>query len=294
MSDRIRYPVGNTAGRDLINWPSILRSEIATVIGALSADDIDAGWPVELSIEQIMALVWRVKKWRFSGSATVGISYFDAGIDQTTIATGTANIDDTDFFPTLFGAAITRERDLLANVFSPTYQALVNDGINPLAQIVSDWDVSGTDEIGGGGASPFSESDSSTGGLIGILGGFTLFDDPKISPPFNGQIELFRTSVRLSATVGFDKNPSSAPFGNPITLRAPGNMTIDFGAIADSVDVPMQLSWRLTGEANDSLVSGAGTADFLLEAVEFFPYENSENLPVWDSATGAQLLDPFS
>jgi hypothetical protein len=32
----------------------------------------------------------------------------------------------------------------------------------------------------------------------------------------------------------------------------------------------------------------------LLTAAEYWPYANSLGLPVYDTATGAQLVDPFS
>lgn len=308
MSDLIRYPVGNTPVRDSINWPTILRSQIAGVFGALTTDEINAIWPVDMTLAQIMALAWRVRKWKLSGTAEATINYFDPGIDLTIVATAEAEISDTDTFILKDDAAATRERDLVFRVFSPTYRALVNDGIGAPAgaKPVSDWTLDGTETIGAGAPSPFSESGSTPAAGIGQLDprifGFVLWDPDtrKFSPPFTEFGDLIPGSptpggsARFILNMTFAKNPATVLSGTgPLLLKAPGTLNIVPG-IAASFEVPMQLEWRLIGEAVGSSVSGTASAEFTLEAVEFFPYANSQNLPVYNTANGAELRSPFS
>lgn len=307
MSDLVRYPVGNTIDRDHINWPTLLRSEIATVIGALTTDEKDRKWPVDVTLAQVMALCWRVKKWKFNGAVSVAMDYSFSGTSFSTVAT--SSIADCDLYP-LNGntfAAPTREQDLVGVQFSnayPKYQALVNGGIGAPdgSAPISAWTVNSTGDI------VVNESGSTPASGVGalapaIFGDFVLYDDGTklFAPPFSGVGALVPNSPTpspspfFSLSIGFNRNPSTVSSGTgPLLLKAPATLTI-IPHITDSFDVPMELQWRLVGEDPGSVVSGGiGTGTFILEATEFWPYENSLHLPVWNSADGSSVNDPFS
>jgi hypothetical protein len=54
----------------------------------------------------------------------------------------------------------------------------------------------------------------------------------------------------------------------------------------------IELQWIQTGFNN--VVPGSVTLDFTLTPTSYWAYENSQGQPVYDTASGAQLVDPFS
>lgn len=304
MSDLVRYPVGNTVNRDLINWPTILRSEIDGLFPGMTEDEKDQQWPVDVSLAQIMALVWRVKKWRLTGSFEVTINYVQTEFPaHSIIGAGEAEFAADTFLMVLKdgGLEATREQNLVGKLFfmSP-YFALVNNGTGSLNAPVLDWELNFTVPAG-------SASGSTPTAQIGPLfmsfnGGFHLFDSGpgSFAPPFDSTIGINvpqgggGIASGLIFSVGFHRNPVTLlSRTGPGVLTAPGEMIIK-PLITSDITVPMQVAWRLPGMAVGSTTTGTGSADLTLEAVEYWPFANSENLPVYDSSTGTQLRDPFS
>lgn len=311
MSDRVAYAAGNTAGRDLVNWPTILRSERATVLPLVDPLLYDEIWPVDITLAQAMALAWRVKKWRLTGSCEVAIDYFDpSGPTQTIIGSGESEFDNQDIAVLSEDALATEieaatESDLVRRVFDSRYQALVNHGVARLSgdAVIANWSLTFTVP-----ANSASGSTPAAGGLgnnplsFGMMNGFWLFDPDtqKFAPPFVAIGRVIDAPQGSGGTAGmlvvvsFHRSPVTVLSGTgPLLLRAPGTMTVK-PLIAADFTVPLQIGWRLPGEAVGSVVSGTGSADLTLEAVEYWPFADSENLPVYDSATGTQLRDPFS
>lgn len=292
MSASVSYAAGDTAGRDHIQWPTILRSEIPDRAGT-DPSLYDETWPVDINLVQAMALAWRVKEWRFSGTCNVTLVY-DFGLDHSEIS-GDIDVPDSSLFNLLDGVKCTRERDLVGRLFpvSP-YSPLVNDGTGGEdgALPIANWTTTNpTNDLGG--------NFSGSGNLDPRFWGFFALFDPDtglFSPNFSGPNALIPfgvTSNQLLVSAVFKRDPSELlAVTGPALLKAPGTMTVIPG-IAPSFDVPMEIQWRLIGEDTGSIITGTGECDFTLEAVSFWPYEDSQHLPVWDSATGAQLRNPF-
>lgn len=304
MSDRVAYFAGNTIGRDHLNWPTILRSEIAGLFPGITDEEKDNKWPVDVTLAQILALVWRVKKWRLTGNCEADLVYSDS--PTAIVINGTSEFDADQFIQVLTDGdvAATRESDLVKRVFVAPYKALVNEGVGSISGTspIASWEIDGTLDTGGG-PSPFSDSNSTdvSGALdLRFVGGFHLFDSGMFSPPFESLIGNMVNGPAGINGPGFlvnvkpNRNPETVLSGTgPLLLKAPGTLTIKPLITADIV-VPLEISWRLPSEAVGSTITGTASADLTLEAVEFWPYKNSENLPVWNSATGAQLRSPFS
>jgi hypothetical protein len=69
-------------------------------------------------------------------------------------------------------------------------------------------------------------------------------------------------------------------------------------AILDAPTMPVYINrhvaFDLAGVPVAVAASSGFTSSLLLTASEYWPYQNSLGLPVYDTATGAQLVDPFS
>lgn len=290
MSDRVGYVVGNTSGRDHVNWRTILRSEIETLFPGITTDEKDQIWPVDITLAQIMALNWRVRKWSLTGTITVAHAI---GVNFT--ANASIELDAAEIV-TLFEhpidgiIAATRERDLLSRV--DAHGRLLYEGLTHLASLNFEWALSGLES--GVGYSVNSNATVNSQSLV-FLRGPVLFkaDAPNFAPANDG-IGRVLDDDRLIVDVRTHRNPQTILTGTtPISLRSPGTLTVKPG-IADDYDIPLEIIFRRRNENIGDTASGSASADLELTATEYWPYANSENLPVYDSSTGAQLRDPFS
>lgn len=296
----VPYPVGNTLQRDHIQWPTITRAQITNpavvaIYGELSEAQRDELWPVDLTLAQIMALCWRVRRWNFSGSASVNMIY-EASVGGPKHIAGTATVDDTEIVTFAVAVEATRERDLVGQViFNNTspYKSLVNGGVGvkPGEELTSDWST--TSDINGDwtGSVPIG---------FGMVAGFYLFDaDSKL---FSAPFQRFGTLIPADGP-GNQLILSVTPFRNPLTvssaegpasLNAPGLLTIQPG-ILPAFTVPLQLAWRLQFEEPGSSLSGSGSGDFTLEATEFWRYSNTLGQDIYNADTGTPTgADPFA
>lgn len=308
MGEILRYVVGNTSGRDHINWPTKLRSELAGAL-LLTPPELDTYFPVDVSLAQIMALCWRVKKWTFNGALEASIHYEEIPGDNFLVidATGAAELDETEVFTLKDdGSPATTERDLVCREADSTYRALVNRGIGPPdgVGIVSNWTNNGVQSTFGS-PSPFSFSGSTpadnSGFQFQIFNGFFVgFDAGVFMPPF---VVFNSLLVNSSIQVGIiaNRNPQTILSGSgPTVLRNPSAITIDLSGMQDwegntipNFDLPIEITWRLGGMSPGSACSGTADGGFTLKAVEFFEYANRAGAPVYD-AGGALLVSPFS
>lgn len=288
MGDNGKHFAGNTRGRDHIQWPTILREEIDTRVPGLTDDQKDATWPVDVTLAQIMALCWRVRRWELSGSIAVSKTIVQPGgmlPDIVTTQIGTATLSPAELYTMLNGVEASRERALVGKIFAEDdspYKCLVNDGIGNVAgdEIESDWEQSGDLGI-------LSGTSLLTMAVLGTpTGGYQLFDEDtgKFSPAcygfarvgsFPGEIgTLIPTGSALGASVFFSRDNSSVLSGpTPLLLHVPIQMTVSPG-IAPPFNIPMQLSWRFIGEPLGATASGAGSGAFTLTATEFWPYSS--------------------
>lgn len=299
MSFNVPYLVGNKFKRDHIMWPTILRSQIDTVFPGLTDDQKDAIWPVDITLAQMLALCWRVRKWELSGSATVSktISFPnppDADIVKT--ASGTATVDATEIVTLLNGVEAIRERDLVGKVFAENethYKNLVNDGFSsvPGNAPVSDWSTTSEE---------FGDWTGFIDIALQILGGYQLFDPAaeKFSPAWDGLGQLIPSisgQNQLILSAAFTRNPETVLSGpTPLNLKVPISLTVIPG-IESSFDVPMELIWRFQSEVPGGTVEGTGSGAFTLQATEFWPYENTLGQAIFDTASGEPTgSDPFA
>lgn len=310
MGELIRYFVGDTPGRDHTNWPTILASEIAGLFPGITDEEKEQTWPVDITLAQEMALVWRVKKWRLTGSFAVTINYFDpSGPTQTIIGSGEGEFAADTFLSVLCEDLIlgeieaVTESDLVKTQFGAApYAPLVNNGTGHLVDNspVLDWEIDfSTPAASTSGSTPASGAGALT---IRFLGGFHLFDPGTdlFSPIFtSGLGNLIDVPTGggftpgLLVNISYDRNPETILAGTgPLLLKAPGTLTIKPLITAD-IAVPLEISWRLPAEAVGSVISGTASGDFVLQAEEFWSYENSLSQPVYDSASGVELTDPF-
>lgn len=282
VSDHVLYMAGDTGGRDHIQFPTILRDRIEEVRNGipLTDDEKDANWPVDVTLAQIMALCWRVRRWDFSGSVNVSVTTRypnpPAG-DIVSTAAGTATVDATEMVTLLNDIEAVRERDLVGKVFddetndrTKAYQNLINDGISFVTgnAPVSDWSATG--DFG---------SDSGFRSLafvaLNTFMSYHLFDEDteKFAPPFGGPGALIAaSSTDLIASARFFRNPATVLSGpTPTLLKTPIAMTVIPG-IAPSFDVPMELAWRLAAEIPGGTTDGTASGAFTLQATEFWPY----------------------
>lgn len=312
MSDRVRYLAGNTIGRDHPQWPNVLLSELPTLFPGITADEIDQTWPADVTLAQEMALCWRVKKWRLTGSFEVTINYFDpSGPTQTIIGSGEGEFAADTFLSVLSEDLIlgeieaVTESDLVKTQFGAApYAPLVNNGTGHLVDNspVLDWEIDfSTPAASTSGSTPPSGAGALT---IKFLGGFHLFDtgtslfSPIFTSGLGNVIDVPQGggfTPGLLVNVRYNRNPQTVLSGTgPLLLKAPGTLTIKPLITAD-IAVPLEISWRLPAEAVGSVISGTASGDFVLEAEEFWTYENSLGQPVWNSVTGEPINGgPFS
>lgn len=299
MSDRVAYAAGNTIHRDHVNFPTILRSQIDSVVGVMTDIEKDRLWPVDITLAQAMAICWRVKTWRLNGFLTVSKT-IDTGSPPILTGDSDANLREIQIGWTHgdFDLVATRERDLVSQLFyNSSYKALVSNGVKNRADNapISDWTTTANFGVGAwSGATPGSGA-APPALTFGFLFGFWLYDPDtqKFSPPFTtssfGSLVPFEFSgTPIVAGAGFTRSPQTVLSGiAPLGLSVPATMTITPG-IAPAFNVPMEIGWRFTGEGPGEPVTGSGSGGFTLEAVEYWSYDGT-----YDTSSGAQLLDPF-
>jgi hypothetical protein len=285
MSDRVGYMVGDTKGRDHQMFPTILRSEILAKLGPDTNSQQDSIWPVDISLAQIMALFWRVRKWSLTGSMSGSCT------QDFYSESATATIAATDLFPLKYDpiagtiTAITKEADLLYYAFGPWggYYGLQFAGIGApydpateIGGITSSWSISGT----------YSDSGSCQVDLS-FPSNLLLFDPVT---------KLFSLPFKPTGNPGgfgwFTWNSGYARLVSTFSrVGTSGGITIK-PMIAPDFDVPMDAIITLLPPVGTD--SAAATCAFTLQATEFWAYQNSLGQPVYDTSSGAQINDPFA
>lgn len=303
MNFAVAQMVGDKFARDHQYWPTILRSEIPSLSAAPDPSTYDTIWPVDITLDQLLALALRARNYDFSGNCTVSKSITDS---ITTTQSGVANIAETqltvlkqkpDF--SLIGAE--KETDIIARPIeigykSTSFKGLANYSIGaPTGDAPrSVWSTSG--DIGNfNGTTPAS----GVGAINPIIfSGFPVLYNPatqKFSPPFNPIGIMIPATGQILVSVAFNRHPQTILSGTaPLLLRKPGVMSVVLGGIADDFDVPVELQWRFQFEFPGSHVSGTGDCDFTLEATDWWPFRNSLGQLVYNASDGQQIADPFA
>lgn len=300
MSDHVSYFVGDTIHRDHGNWPTILGSAIA------DGPAKDETWPVDVTLDQWMALCWRIRKWVLTGGCSVSktIHYTAEGQSPVT-AIGTATLVPADIW-LLKGtggsdARCTREADIVGVVGGEDVGPLVNGGFGAETghAPISNWTQLRDGTVPYSGSTPPATVSIpfDTALNMDILG--TALYDPStklFSPPFSGLGSVINGfSVPLNVHVGCTRDRTTALSGvAPFSCHFPIDLTV-IAHIVPTFTVPMQLAWRFVGEPPSSagiITSGLGSGAFTLEATEFWPHKNRRGEQVY-GVNGSQINDPF-
>lgn len=285
MSDRVAYVAGNTRGRDHLTGITLLRTEIEQYVDAESLANADQIWPVDVTLTQAMAVAWRVKKWKLTGTCSVEETQTNAGFSPIH-AVGSATIEaDMPLLRADFNAA-TRETDIISVDIGAPFHALSNPGAQSVfGQPFCSWST----HRDGAGPITGSRNTSSTTGLV-MATRKTLFnpDTSLFCPQFSGPGFL----IGATPTGPEDFYAFATPQRTPTThligtgtgnLLAPGTMNVK-SKVAPDFTVPMQLSFRLTGQGVASGYTGAGSLVLTLEAMEFWSHDGT-----YDTTSGNPL-----
>lgn len=308
----VPYGVGGSdARRDHIYLPKLTRSQMEAIVNVEDPGlDTDAAWAVELSLAQMLAIFWRVRKWRWSGtwSATataddgpqVGkTSSMSSTITQTPtpsvlvreggVAGGTLIIPPNDKEFLLVSHNINSLRtpprygtDLPYSTlrsFGPTDTA--NPGIN-MSYTADDnsTDVTPPGHITGNDA--FTSAFSMNGFAKGV--DIVVWTGAKFVPYANLG-SMARTTFHLVAGARTTPPPSVPVVGT-------GTITVD-PVIAPSFDLSVYLTAIFTGASS---ATASASLTFSLTAIEFHPFVNRLGQAIYDTSTGAQVsgVDPFA
>jgi hypothetical protein len=277
MSDRVLYPVGNTKIRNYIYQPTMLRADLDAFLTAISYPvTASVLCPTGLTLDQIMALSWRISKWTLSGNIAIAYPGF------YTISGPVTGV--------CLDPIANRDRDIV-RVF--------RDGTSTLTTPPTRL---GPPSLGNGGnlvivsggtmtwisiPPTFTDTDTLEGSMTlllindGIIGLQPVIYDPDTElfyPPIDVNFGAFPFSLdhKLNIrTAGWLPAPRTA-----------STLTID-PVIAPSFTIPIE--FKITPAA-PSITTNTMT----LTATEFLAYSTKSGAPVYDTVTGTQINDPFS
>lgn len=286
MSDKVAFAVGNTFQRDHVCWPTQLHSQVE----ANNPGEIDTLWQKKVNLSTIMALVWRVKTWKFGGE----FSYSASGAGGAQIHTIDATIDEEEIDVPLRKSidpliTATRERDILGNAEGFNGYTLANAGHYYFS---AEAPVAYT---GTATNSPDWSSEDSGANPVSIrvqlfAPGAVIIYDPS-DQTFQPWLKIEGSFTRGPFQITFRAQRSTDPFPTTATGIIIGELLVR-PLIVPDFTIPMAIRGFQSGVGGPFLHSGSIT--LTLEATEFWPFANSLGAPVWDSATGGQINSPFS
>lgn len=264
MSDRVAYPVGNTLGRDHQMWPCVNRPIV-------DADEV-----LVCNLDLLMQMAWRVSEWTVSA----GSASFDANPGYNGGFTGLISASWSSFKMTMKRKSGLTVRDVIneADILGPSSDApiLISPGVDK-------WKT-----LRNAGVSGFFEN-TTTKVIVsaGIFGG---------EIPYDPNRELFAPQFGFSGLIyKFGTHPSVEWFAlSQNEFDAPPSPTDDstltiVNPVGSNIEIPIQL----IGQDVANIAGTGSISDVTITPTKWWPYKNSQNLPVYDVNTGAQLRDPF-
>lgn len=321
MSFLVPYPVGNRAGVDHTFWPAISRAEFVAKFVAVGFTTnqakriTDRLCPVPVTLDQLMAMAWRVREWTVDASTfdytglgrvqTPGADFWTLHADIPEISVTMKRVKSPPDIPPL--RDVTDEQDILGPA---TDADLGLGGIDPW-KTLRNAGVLGQTEPGEVSASsdatpPYAFSGGSAG--AGMLGNYVIYDpDPGMFYPPISVSGFF--SVLTDTGTGQTTGVQAQYYALPVTPTAPpdpappggiaGDVqqgTLTISGIGADIVIPLGMFGEGAGSAPPIGFpdGGSGSIDIAMAPVAWWPYKNSVGLPVYDAATGAQLVDPFS
>lgn len=286
MSDKVAFAVGNTLGRSHVNWPTQLHSQVE----ANNPGEIDTLWQKKVNLSTIIALVWRVKTWKFGGE----FSYSASGAGGAQIHTIDATIDEEEIDVPLRKSidpliTATRERDIVGNAEGFDGYTLANAG-HYYFSADAPVSYSGT----GGFGSPWSSEDSGANPFqirVQLFApGAVIIWDPS-DQTFQPYVIASGAFTRANFGLTFGAQRSQVPSTTTATGIIIGELLVR-PLIVPDFTIPLAIRGFQSGVGGPFLHSGS--IALTLEATEFWPFANSLGAPVYNSASGAQLVSPFS
>lgn len=267
MSFRVACVAGNTIHVDHTQYGTVPFSFRPT-------DDSRTIWPVGFSLEEIMKLAWRVRKWKITGTASWNFTD-NSGSDGDTIIYD-ESAQDPDPFPPFDGEEHL-PRKKWDEEASPDERFLVVS-YGPSARYIATPRVGGSWRLIGSFLS-FATSNVS----LQFPSMYYKSDEELFWPFIEFEINMAAHPPRASMTSNLTSISSVGVQGrgSPVgTLNILGREIILYSAS------------QLTGWPNSGLLTMSGA--FTMEPKTWWPYANSQGNPVYDEDSGAQINDPFA
>lgn len=286
------------------------------------ATDTDIYWSIGLTLEQMLAICWRVRQWRWSGNWTASASVeggandgstanFTATVAQLVVpsllirrggASGLIQIIDSNAKePFLVSTPNQVPQDPPLYATKLPYSTLKSRGLVRTGSVASGFNVTASDDspfADYGGTIPRSPISfiGQAGGIGAILmstlsgalaRGFdvVVFDSDLFYPYVDfGLSSVGFGGIFLNATAAREPHPT-------LPTLAMGTVTVR-PIVAPDFSFELFLTAEYTGPG-DATVSAGASLDLTLTAEEFHPYTNRLGQAVYNTTTGAQENDPF-
>lgn len=284
-SFRVPLTVGGKIVRHHQMWPTWLRADLVTFMAANHpGDDVGHLWRPNIALEQLLALSWRVRRWRLTGTFSVvaGNNSIPPG-SQASMA-GAIVAADIQIFRS-DNTPIQNEVELIRSAAPvPRIWATPRNGgigtFNPVS-----FTFSAKDDF-----DPFFPPQSGTNTMpegIAIFRNGQIGYDAVIWDPTTKKFNPYLTVTLGGANILFYGVNVCPP-----SKTSNGTLTITPG-VAPAFTVPLLSSGTYNpGGSPPSGNFSSGGATLALAAVKFWPYVNRLGDPVYNEDTGAQINDP--
>lgn len=301
MSDLINYAVGNTAGRDHLQWPTITLAQLTTLGYSRTTG---------ISLLQALACAWRVKRWNVGGTASIGLHTVinrtsPTRVEDYTVASSFSFSDQPMPMLKDDGNLATREQHIVevsnqSEVYG--FVGLRNGGFQlhtggvfsppPPRLFVNETSTYTFDKSPPEFYDP-PQSGTETGTFSQLLQlDFLMFGNTTNREYVGFDSNLFYPFIQASGLL-FPHHAAQISFQIQ-SAGSNGTLTVD-PVVATSFTLPVKIDGFYVGSGTgiSNTVTSAGIA-LTMTADQFWPFANSVGDPVWDGATGAQINDPFS
>jgi hypothetical protein len=302
------YIVGNTLNRDHQHWPTVSPALATTILSQGNLlEPFQTGERPACTLAQILALVWRVKEWHFSG--TWSASGHDGFGSQTFSSTIDNSIQSKAIFKTAYpeelGGVSATIHDVVFEPFLAS-EGLFSSILSPTSvhYYLTDYAVPrrnyGLISPVAGPIQPVSylkttRSPGGAGKAFFFLFGDARFDDPFTPGPIGanprgldivtfaadvfGPMLVFHESATAGTIIFTCQTPFSPLVSNATLTVVPG------AAVAATFTAPLIIS------VGTPAILDSHTSSLTMTAAKFWPYQNSLGQPVYDETTGDQIND---
>lgn len=272
------------------------RAQLISVFG-FTSDQIDHQFGGSLNRDQAMALAWRVRKWKLTGSIDFTLTYTEPP-DPAKNNSGHADISCDIWLGDNAGGVTPADNEfrLVATAYDIVEQFgrkfLSNRGLfavagDPFVTYV----VTGDDPASGSkNVNELGEVFFYTNSVIWMYDTATNLR----SFPLAGPGSLFGGVV--ATTLGPNVTPSTVlALAGTGFLKVPITLEVK-PLITPAFNFQLEFQWRQGGADPASTSSGTASGNLVLEAQPgfYWPFVNSQGNPVWNASTGAAVNPPLS